>query len=82
MPSGFIHNEGKIPIYTSQRQGGATSQTANVGWDRMNTGIRTPPLPSANGLLSKVNVLSPEYSTSNSKEISNLVHHFEQGLRG
>ena len=51
--SGFILSEGKIPslhLLVGEREW-ATSQTANIGGDRMNLGIRIFPLPNSNGLL-------------------------------
>ena len=50
MPSGLILSEEKIPIPSPSEREWATSQTANVGEDRMNPGIRILPLPTANGL--------------------------------
>ena len=51
MPSGLILSEGKpLPTPPNGRQW-TTSETANVGGNRMNPGVGILPLPSANGYL-------------------------------
>ena len=51
MPSGLILSEGKpLPAPPSGREW-ATSQTANVGVDRLNPGIKVLALQSVHGLL-------------------------------
>ena len=51
MPLGLILSKGKSLSTPPSGKEWAMSQTANVGGDRMNPGIRILPLPSANGLL-------------------------------
>ena len=51
MPLFLILNEGKIPIYNSQRKRMDKVAAANVERDRMNPEIGIPPIPSANSLL-------------------------------